>query len=151
MKFFFVFQNKTFEEEKNGSYLWAPKGKFSHWKNMQNVKIGDIIFHSYKKQIVAVSQATSNCYDSKQPNELKLENLWNDDGFKVDCTYYLIENPITIYDYIEDLLELQPKKYAPFNSVGRGNTGYLFDCNYEMASFLINKIKEKNNLNIKNR
>lgn len=54
MNYFFVFQNKTFHEEHQGGYLWAPQygnsGRTaSHWSKMKEVKRGDVIIHSYKK------------------------------------------------------------------------------------------------------
>ena len=144
MKYFYVFQNKTFEREKNGGYLWAPNGHFSHWKNMQNVKKGDVIFNGFRKKIVAISIANSDCYNSYQPKELQIEKLWTNQGWKVDCTYYIIKNPILTSDFMDDILKIQPKKYAPFNKLGRGNTGYLFDLNKDTACFLYSKIISKN-------
>ena len=49
MNYFIVFQNKTYYEEKNGEYLWAPKVDSSgkcpfHWKNITKAKKGDIVF-----------------------------------------------------------------------------------------------------------
>lgn len=52
MNYFLVFQNKSYEEERNGGYLWAPqKNKngqtFHHWTDMKLIKKGDIIFNSF--------------------------------------------------------------------------------------------------------
>lgn len=140
MNYFFVFQNKTFEEEKNGGYLWAPKGICSHWRNMKNIKKGDIVFHSYHKEIMAISITITDCYEAIKPTELQAEKLWDSDGWKADCQYYIIPNPIVTSDYIDTILRLQPNKYAPFNRIGRGNTGYLFNLNKETAIFLLKKI-----------
>ena len=144
MNYFFVFQNKTFDKEFHGGYLWAPKGRFSHWKNMCNIKKGDIIFHSNHKKIVAVSIATSDCYEANQPKELQIEEMWENDGWKVNCNYYLMKEPIITSDYMQDILKIQPTKYAPFNTLGRGNTGYLFDCSVKMAELFLDKLSAKN-------
>lgn len=54
MNYFIVFQNKTYNEERVGEYLWAPKltatgREIFHWSNMVKVKTGDIIFSMYKR------------------------------------------------------------------------------------------------------
>lgn len=148
-RYFFVFQNKTYEAEQRGGYLWAPKSNSSgkrvfHWELMKEVQPGDVIFHSVHKKIVAISIATSNGYSAKQPEALKREDLWEDDGWRVDSKYILIKNPIVTSDYKDQLLNLQPKKYAPFNQLGRGNTGYLFESNLQMAQFLFSLLCKAN-------
>lgn len=55
----------------------------------------------------------------------------------MDTTYILFTEPIITSDYKEKLLKLQPQKYAPFNKLGRGNTGYLFQANKTMYEFII--------------
>ena len=144
MNFFFVFQNKTYDREKKGEYLWAPKGTPAHWKNLRQIKKGDMIFHSYNGNLVAISIATTNCFDSPQPQELLTEKLWENDGWKVMCKYYFVPHPITFSDYKDKILELQPKKYAPFNRTGRGNTGYLFLLNQEISSFFLEQLQVRN-------
>lgn len=142
MKYFFVFQNKTFHREQTGGYLWAPDGSCSHWQRMRQVSKGDLIFHSYQRKIVAISKAISDCYPSTQPQELALEHLWDEEGLRVDSTYYLLPSALDTKTVMEDLLKLQPAKYAPFNIRGRGNTGYLFDCSAEMATFLLKRLNQ---------
>lgn len=146
-QYFFVFQNKSFDAEQRSGFLWAPKSHngrtFSHWKLMQEVREGDVIFHSVKKNIVAISIAVSNCYSSEQPNDLKQERLWEDDGRRVDSKYTMIRYPIVTSDYLDTILELQPSQYAPFNVRG-GNTGYLFASNYALSKFLFDKLIVKN-------
>ena len=80
-QYFFVFQNKSFDAESRGGYLWAPKSnqdgrKVSHWLMMEEVRKGDIIIHSVNKNIRAISIATSDCYSANQPEELKREQMW---------------------------------------------------------------------------
>lgn len=148
-QYFFVFQNKSFDAERRGGYLWAPKSnqdgrKVSHWIMMEEVHKGDIIIHSVNKNIRAISIAISDCYSANQPDELKREQMWEDDGYMIDCQYIDIQYPIVTSDYMDTILELQPAKYAPFNSIGRGNTGYLFASNKELSDFLIGELSVKN-------
>ena len=147
--YFFVFQNKTYDAEKRGGYLWAPKSlkdgrNVSHWNRMTEVRKGDVIFHSVRKEIAAISIATSDCYSAIQPEELRREKLWDDDGWKVDCSYIVIISPILTSDYKDEILKLQPISNAPFNVLGRGNTGYLFSSNVDLSRFLFEKMKLAN-------
>lgn len=143
MSYYFVFQNKTFSEEKNGGYLWAPQGRCAHWKLMQEVTKGDVIFHCYNQSIVAVSVAKSDCYDCVRPSELD-NGMWDQEGWMVDTAYYLMDYPIRPKEHMDTVLELQPVKYAPFNRQGRGNTGYLFCVTPELADFFLSKLKIRN-------
>lgn len=140
MEFFFVFQNRTFDREQQGGYLWAPDGCRAHWQKMRSVTCGDIIFHSYQRKIVAISIAKTDCYTARRPTELAIEQLWDDQGLRVDCDYYLLPSTLDTHGIMSDLLKLQPKKYAPFNKSGKGNRVYLFDCSASMASFLLNAL-----------
>lgn len=68
-------------------------------------------------------------------------------GWRVDTKYHKIEKPIITSNYMDKLLELQPDSNAPFNKLGRGNTGYLFAANKELADFIISKTIEKQSTN----
>lgn len=140
MNYFFGFQNKSFYDEFRGGYLWAPQcglsgKKVSHWDKMKEVRCGDIIIHSYKKQIMAISIAKEDVYAAIRPVELSDE--WQEEGWRVDTTYIPFNKPIITSDYKDTLLQLQPQKNAPFNKLGRGNTGYLFEANRPMFEFVI--------------
>ena len=54
--YYWVNQGKTYTEEKDGGYLWAPinnnNGRsFSHWDKMDKIVPGDVIFN-FKKGVV---------------------------------------------------------------------------------------------------
>lgn len=145
MNYFFVFQNKTYYEEYHGGYLWAPQygnsgRKEAHWEKMKEVRRGDIIIHSYKKQLMAISIAQKDVYAAKRPTELP--NDWQQEGWRVDTAYIPFTEPIITSDYKEELLKLQPQTYAPFNRLGRGNMGYLFKANKPMYEFIIRQTVE---------
>jgi hypothetical protein len=147
LNYFFVFQNKSYDRERSGQYLWAPKKtssnrKVSSWELMKEVRKGDLIIHSFKKQIIAFSIAKTDVYSSTQPDELKQEGLWENDGWRVDTDYFEISMPIITSDFMDDIRRLQPNTNAPFNILGRGNTGYLFSANREMVTFLLKKSEE---------
>ncbi|MEJ8553527.1 HNH endonuclease [Tepidibacter sp. Z1-5] len=144
MNCFFVFQNKSYNKERKGGYLWAPKtnktGKrVSHWVTMESVKKGDLIIHSFNKKIISFSIAKDDCYESEQPVELQEEKLWEDEGWRVDVDHIDIVDPIITSDHKDRIMELQPKTNAPFNCLGRGNTGYLFHSNKELSQYIIHQ------------
>ncbi|MEW4108339.1 HNH endonuclease [Bacillus thuringiensis] len=149
MNYFLVFQNKSYVEERSGGYLWAPQtNKFGHtihnWKYMKKIEKGDIIFNSYKGQLVSVLIARENCNEHDRPAVLDQLELWEKKGWMVNVEYIDLNVPIVYKDYMGVILELQDDKYAPFNKSGRGNTGYLFRVSTELANFLFKLIEKKN-------
>ena len=87
MAYWWVSQNKTYQHEREGQYLWAPKldkgGKPQHhWTSITEVKPGDVIFSAVQKQIVAVSLAKNNARDasrhlvSKMIFGIKMDGWW---------------------------------------------------------------------------
>jgi 5-methylcytosine-specific restriction endonuclease McrA len=138
--YFFVFQNKSFVEESEESYLWAPKKtldgkKVSHWGLMTEVEEGDYVIHSFQKQIKAISIAKSSAYTFDNPKENAEQ--WMPDGWKIDTEYFIIDKPIITSDHREAIKSLQPTKNAPFNKLGKGNTGYLFRANKDFFDFIV--------------
>jgi len=151
MRYFFVFQNKNYEEERKGGYLWAPqKNKnaqtFHHWTDMKLIKKGDIIFNSYNGKLVSVLTAQENCKEHERTTGLEELDLWEKDGWLVEVQYRDMEQPLTYKNYMEDILTLQDDKYAPFNTLGRGNTGYLFRVSKDLANFLFERIEGTNSI-----
>ncbi|WP_129688290.1 HNH endonuclease [Gottfriedia acidiceleris] len=149
MNYFFVFQNKSYLEERKGAFLWAPqknrKGQtFHHWEDMKLIKKGDIIFNSYNGEMKSIIVANENCKEMQKPKELNQVDLWEKDGWYVNCTYHDLKYPIVYKEFMEEILNKQDDKYAPFNKVGRGNTGYLFRVSTQLAEFLLNVIEQRN-------
>jgi hypothetical protein len=83
MAYWWVSQNKTFKQEREGGYMWAPKrdtaGKeLHHWSNMTRVRPGDIIFSYAQQAIGAVGTAVTAAYDARKPAEF--EGGWEDEA-----------------------------------------------------------------------
>lgn len=149
LQYFLVFQNQTFRQEAEGGYLWAPKANatghpISHWKLLQSVRPGDIIFHSVTKQITAISIASGYCYSAKLPDELRHQKPWTDEGWRLDVQYIFCPHPVLTSDYMDTLRSLQPLKHGPFNVRGRDNSGYLFVSNKELSRFLFERLVRLN-------
>ncbi|WHY63655.1 HNH endonuclease [Cytobacillus firmus] len=151
MNFFLVFQNKSYREEKSGGYLWAPqkneKGQtFHHWTDMKNVKKGDIIFNSYDTEMHSVLVAKEDCIERERPSDLDDLKLWHKNGWMILVEYIDLVRPFKYKDYMEDILKLQGERYAPFNKIGRGNTGYLFRVSRELAEYLFQILEDTNGI-----
>lgn len=147
---YLVFQGSTYKEECTGQFLWAPKytkeGKtMHHWERLMDVREGDVIFHCSNGYIQAISRAKGSCVDSARPDLTTGDwTNWEKDGRRVDCDYYVLKTPLKHGLYKEKILEFCNVKYAPFDKAGNGNMGYLFDLDYNLATFFVQEIVKKN-------
>lgn len=146
---FYVFQGNTYDRESRGGYIWAPVSNksgntFHHWDRLLDIRPGDIILHGLDGYVQAVSTARSECYECKQPDELRTEDLWDQEGRRVDCDYIPIKRPIKTAAFVDDILHLCNVKYAPFDKYGSGNMGYLYELNRELARIFL-RASAKNN------
>ena len=87
--YWWVSQNRTFPHERAGGYLWAPKtdrggGVRHHWETMMAVRPGDIIFSYVGQQIVAVSTASAQAYESPRPAGFRSTVSWEKAGRRID-------------------------------------------------------------------
>lgn len=136
-RYFLAYQNANFEEESAKGYIWAPRETDSgrsifHWDNLRLVRENDIVFSVVDRKIVSLNIARDNFF------EYELDGVL---GYRVDLEYNHLEEEIDVDDYMEDILELSPDKYAPFNVMGRSNSGYLFDIGEKLGEYLFHIIK----------
>ena len=146
---FYVFQGATFDRESKGGYIWAPisskdGGMPHHWTRLIEVQPGDVIFHGCNAHVQAISVARESCYECSQPAELRTEDLWEQEGRRVDCEYFVLDHPIKISYYKDDILRLCNVKYAPFDKDGNGNMGYLYELDRELAQVFLHGIVKYN-------
>ena len=143
--YYWVNQGKTFKEEKEGGYLWAPiKNKNGnsvfHWENITKLKPNDIVFNYRKGFLVGYCSIESKCYHAPQPDEFNVDVEWEKEGYMVDARYYMFEEKIQlgiVYEEIEDLL---PAKYSPLVKSGtniKANQGYLYELNQSIGERII--------------
>jgi len=147
MSFWWVSQNKTHYNERNGGYLWAPKRDKSgkrqyHWDTMTEVRKGDIIFSYFRQHIVAYATAEGVAYDFNNPFNEAGED-WEVEGRKIDASYTILDRPIYIPDIVNNLQKILKKqaKYKPININGTGNQGYLFPLIDEAGNYLLSLCK----------
>jgi putative restriction endonuclease len=130
MAYWWVSQNQTYRQEREGGYLWAPKSGangvvFHHWSNMQLVKPGDVIFSYANRLIGAIGVASSAAYDAPQPEEFA-EN-WHPDGRRIDVVYKTI-SPIS------------PCAQLPITRLRTGVQGYLFALPPKAGQFICDRL-----------
>lgn len=147
---YLVFQGDTYNEERTGQFIWAPKytkdGRtMHHWDRLMDVREGDVIFHCSDEYIQVISRVKASFEESARPDHTTGDwTNWEKDGRRVDCDYHVLKTPLKHGAYKDKILEYCNVKYAPFDKDGNGNMGYLFDLNQSLAAFFIQEIAKKN-------
>lgn len=149
--YYWVNQGKTYKEEKEGGYLWAPKSNssgdsFFHWENMTKLKPNDIVFNYRKGYLIGYCIVESNCFSAPQPEEFNVDVEWEDDGYMVDAKYFLFKKPLNIETIYRKIEEFLPTKYSPLNETGdplkiKANQGYLYESNQAIARVIYDLAK----------
>lgn len=145
MAYWWVSQNQTFKQERDGGYLWAPKSGSSravpiHWSNMTLVRPGDVIFSYARQAIGAIGVASNAAYDAAQPDEF--ENVWQTEGRKIDVAYRLIDPPVPLETFADDLIPLLPEKYSPITRSKTGVQGYLFAIPAKAGQLIYRRLED---------
>ena len=136
-KVFWVFQNQTYDEESYNGYIYAPLHGPHHWERLKEVRAGDIIIHSYRAEVVAISVARDVAY------------LWirydGIQGRRIDCDYYRLRRCLSTSLRKTKNIELcAGAMYQPFNSNGTGNQGYLYDMTFKLRDYYVSEIVKYN-------
>lgn len=138
MNYFFVFQNATYNIETVGGYVWAPtnqQGRHIHFhERVGQLEIGDIIIHCAQRKIRAISKVIAAPVITTV--EYNGHGEWDREGYFVSVEYFTLDRPVDVGSIIQNILDLQPTIYAPFNRVGRGNEGYMFECGRPLFDYL---------------
>lgn len=148
--YWWVTQNKSFEEEVRGGYIWAPKfqkdGKtLTAYTNVSLVKPGDIIFSYFNTQIVAVGTALSGGYTAMKPHTGEAGDLWANEGWRVDVDYSRVPNEYKPKDNLDTIAPMLPAKYSPLNAkTGNGAQGmYLSLLSNQLGEYLLAQVGVK--------
>jgi 5-methylcytosine-specific restriction endonuclease McrA len=141
IKYWWVNQNRTFELELKGGYLWSPQkskngSALFHWTNMTKVSPGDIIFSYAGQKIKAVSIVRSKAYDSDRPIEFS-SDPWDRVGWKVDAEYTLLSKPIAKKLIKEKFSNQLTGTQKPLDKNGNGKQAYLFALNDEVGASIL--------------
>lgn len=132
IKFWWVYQNASFDPCKESGCIWVPKtrkdGNSAHTEQSSITKIGveDIIFSYSKtdKKIVAISTPIGVAYDSFSPGpSYKSKEL----GWKLDIQNYHSLKPISFQDARDAIIGLidktDPEYKGPFDYKGNEKRG----------------------------
>jgi hypothetical protein len=144
VRYWWVNQNQTYEQETRGGYLWSPKRKANDHCNpfyefMREVAPGDVIFSFQGTFIRAVGIAQSYCYECPKPVEFGSAGPnWSAIGWKIDARFTEIGSPVRPADHMQRLAPLLPERYAPLRPDGRGlQSVYLAALDSAFAEFLL--------------
>ena len=145
--YFWVNQGKTYKEEKEGGYLWAPiknsKGDIPfHWVTMKKLNPGDIVFNYRKGFIVGYCNILSESYEASQP-DFNTDAVWENSGYMADANYVVFYQPIPLESVYKKMSKFLPEKYSPiygkYNDgklLVKANQGYLYSLDRELGEGL---------------
>lgn len=144
MKYWWVNQNKTYNHEVGGGYLWSPKkrrnnAKNKFYDNMLEVVPGDIVLSFADTYIKAIGLATSTGYSSPKPKIFGEAGAnWSEDGWRVDVEFTFVDKPIRPKDHMQLITPMLPEKYSPLQLNGSGQqVVYLAAISNELGSLLV--------------
>lgn len=150
MRYWWVNQNQTYQQETRGGYLWSPKVKNNGHRNpfyefMREVSPNDLIFSFKDTYIKAIGIASSHAYESPKPLEFgNTGAYWDQIGWRVDTNFHFLKNQIRPVDNLSTLLPVFPQKYSPLQQNGNGNQGvYLTELPILFAERLMYLIGEE--------
>lgn len=143
MRFWWVNQNQTFEQEFRGGYLWSPKrnrngARNQFYENMREVAPGDVVFSFRNRAIAAIGVAQSYGYECPKPTEFgSIGANWETIGWRVDVAYTTPPNRIVPKEHMGLLGPLMPERYAPLQRNGDGIQNiYLAEIPHAFAEAL---------------
>lgn len=147
MKFWWVNQNQTFEQEVRGGYLWSPKRKSDgsinpFYESMREVALGDLVFSFEGTLIRALGIAVSYAREAPKPPEFGSAGPnWDRIGWRVDVDFSVLQRQIKPIDHIERIRPYLPARYSPLQPSGHGNQGiYLTWLEPPLAQELLDLI-----------
>lgn len=139
-------QNKTYDHEVGGGYLWSPitsnrGGRVAAYDFMTEVQAGDVIFSFAGTYIKAVGVAYGEAARAEKPQVFgKAGESWSEVGWKVPVDFLRLDHPIQPKNHMAILGPLLPEKYSPIRPDGTGNQQYFFPVPEEMAFHLLNLV-----------
>jgi putative restriction endonuclease len=130
MAYWWVSQQEMFKDQRLGHYLWAPieneaRQSYFHWRNMAEVRPGDVIFSYVDGAFPAVGVARSEPYEADRPKGLNFPE-GTAKGRKIDVNYRDFNPPSGLKPVVEMLAPHLPVKRSPLRHDGSDYDGYLF-------------------------
>jgi hypothetical protein len=132
-----VNQDATYRQERDGGYVWAPQvtqggATARHHHNVVLLKVGDVLLHYQDKEIKALGLVTSPGEPGPRPSELP-DNAWGAEGYRASIDYFELASPInlTAIDLVRRI-----KEGGPFQTSGGVKQGYLYPLSKEFRDYL---------------
>lgn len=146
MRYWWVNQNRTFQHEVSGGYLWSPKrnqdGSINHfYETMREVAPGDLVFSYNDTKIMALGMADHAAYTCPKPEVFGSAGAnWDNIGWRVDVNFRILQKQVQPKQHMELLRKFLPPKYSPIRGDGIGNQMYLAEIPETFAQTLIGLI-----------
>jgi hypothetical protein len=127
VKYWWVNQNKTHEQEQTGGYLWSPKtnskGAYNQfYENLKYVASGDLVFCYWDGALRAYGIAQAPYHEARRPAEFgEAGNAWDENGYRINVAFRPIDPPVQPKAHFDAIGPLLPEKYSPLHRpTGRG-------------------------------
>ncbi len=146
MRYWWVCQNKTYQQEVPGNFLWSPKrkknGHLNHYyETMREISRGDLVFSFKDRKIMALGVALQQAYTCPKPTAFDKAGInWGDVGWRVDVKFHVLHNRIEPRQHMQLLSPLLPKKYSPLKANGDGQELYLTEISEAIGVVLLGLI-----------
>lgn len=135
-----VNQGATYNQERQGGYLWAPKRSkngqvLAHHADLARLRAGDAVFNYAKGALRAVSVVTDPAVEAPRPAELP-EGSWQAEGSHVGTEYHELPEPIPLE---EIPAEWRTNVGGPFTAQGAVKQGYI----YPLPTGFVGQMRER--------
>jgi len=136
-----VNQNATYTEERDGGFLWAPMLNKAgrpeyHWEPMDEVREGDVVVHYNNGSLRAVSHVSAAATPAPNPFD---DDAWDAAGRLVKTQYQELNEPVALASINESARIAQG---APFTAAGSVRQGYLFRLEGDFVNELAQRFPE---------
>jgi HNH endonuclease len=143
MRYWWVNQNKTYRQEIDCGYLWAPKSGVWHHEILTQIQPGDLVFSFKDTYIAAIGVVQRSAQTMAKPDFGSHGENWSDIGWCVETEFIEIQNQIKPSELMSVIGPLLPQKYSPIQAeTGRGNQIYLTEISPRLADLLIQLSRE---------
>jgi hypothetical protein len=154
VRYWWVNQSKTHEQEQKGGYLWSPKanrnGAYNQfYENMKHVTPGDLVFCYWDGLLQACGIVASPYSEAPRPKEFgDAGKAWADDGYQVDVSFRPIDPPVSPKVHWELIRPVLPENYSPLNrSSGAGlQNVYLAELPDSLGQLLLSLVANRDDI-----
>ncbi|MBH0160452.1 McrB family protein [Fictibacillus sp. 26RED30] len=149
--FWWVNQGKTHNQERSGSYLWAPQrakngSPLAHHTDLLKAKKGDIVFVYSNMHIRCLGIVSKEAEQHAKPKEIQTDE-WQVDGNLLKVNYFDLNKPIP---KIEIPAGWRIEEKGPFDKHGDIKQGYFYSVSKSFANQLYSMFGEGFPMEIKN-